>query len=132
MSRRNLIIASCVGGLITAGGVAAIFVLGQVWAAIFGTGIGLAIFVFILASVIGGLFGIGFALGLFQGKIGNGIFAAFVLFLIVLTVHPENYGDTAGPLTGPAWAAALIGPCLFGWSLSRLRAAIPMKPRNGV
>ncbi len=127
MSHRNLLIASWVGGLITAGGVIIIFTLGQVWAVIFGTGLGLIIFVGILTSVIGGLFGVGVAIGLLQGRAGNGLFAAFALLVLVSTLPPGNYGETAPAWTGLAWAAALIGPTLFGFSLSRLRAAVPMK-----
>lgn len=127
MSRKNLLIASWIGGLTTAGGLIFIYFLGQVWVIIFGSGPGLIILVGILASVIAVLLGIGFAIGLLEGRAGNWLYGAFVLLLLAATLPPDNYGETARPWAGFAWAAALIGPSLFGFSLSRLRASVPMK-----
>lgn len=142
MSSRNLQIAAWVGGTITVVDIAALVL--PVIATVglvdhFGAGGGMVVIVMIVMIVIVGLvfaagtvFGVGFALGLIQGRIGNGLFAAFILILLVATLLRSNYAETAGPWTGLAWAAALIGPSLLGWSLSRLHAATPMKEKNTV
>lgn len=142
MSSRNLQIAAWIGGIITAVDIAALILPVIVTVGLvdhFGSGGSMIIIVIIVAVVIAGLataagtvFAVGFALGLIQGRAGNALFAAFVLCLLVVTLPTSNYGDTAGPWTGVAWAAALIGPSLLGWSLSRLRAGPPIDQKSPV
>ena len=108
MSRRNLLIASWVGGLITAGGILGVPISGSLWVTMFGVGNGLILLVYILTFTTGCLLGLGFILGLLQGRLGNGLFVASVLVLLVFTLSPSDYEEFASAWVRLAWAAASI------------------------